>query len=520
MASPNKFKRRTTKKSKEIVINENLLYSERNIWSPSFKAWTRYRVSKPRLPCDADSGIRWVEDTSNYPRNFASFIGHHNDAMFAQIKGMQDMLETAKTLPELIIICGPSGSGKSAIASIFSQNLVDILNLNSSQSSKFCLTINASQYRKDYNTLWIKINRFADTNFEKFLNVRFRLIVIDNMATISPSNQQELKKIMEAQSTRLKFILICDDPKSQLLTYLHTRATIFKAKQIPERDALMVILSYCNKNSIGFNLDGIRKLFSIHSNISITNIMDLLQKVFLQRHFISEENVAKVSGVGLDKPTISPAQTLEPLSRCDICTLYPPCKHMTLEVMTVLGQQRRDELPRYKTGSMNCPEFIRSGNCSMFNLHGHCSLDHPKDVHIIITPPAKCATCTIPWPCNHCSYTQDRINLMTTIREIQSRITRSRQINVPDPPRSLIRHLREYSPDWAEQLAQIVEKYVIPTKLALLNETEQWVNTQMSVLAEEYRRKNRLLLVAFDEFHSTLLLERPSSNATIIVPSN
>lgn len=430
------------KKSREIVVNETLLYSERNIWSPTFKAWARYRVSKPRLPNDADSGMRWVDDTINYPRNFSSFVGKHNEQLFGQLKTSLEIFESTKSLPDVNIISGPAGSGKSAISTIFCQNLIDVLNLTQAQSTKFILTINAAEFRKDFNPLWIKINRFADAVFEKFLAVKYRLVMIDNIGSIPPSNQQDLKKIMEAQGSRLRYLFVTDDPKAQLLSYIVGRATIYKTKQIPERDALMIILTFCNKNSIGFDLEGIKFLFSIHSNLSLTNMLDTLQKVFVQKNFISKENVSKVSGVAMEMLTISPAQALEPLTRCTICTLLPPCKHIPSQIMAEMGMARRAELPRYKNGSMSCPEFVRCGNCSIFNKYGHCSLDHPKNVHNVVAPPLRCATCTIPWPCNHCAYTSDRLELMAAVEEIQTRMSRARQINVPDPPRSLTRHLR------------------------------------------------------------------------------
>lgn len=323
--------------------------------------WARYHVSKPRLPTEADNGIRWVDDKSSYPRTFSSFQGKHNEAIFSTLKATQETFEYNKTLPDVMIMCGQSGSGKSAICTVFCQNLTDLLSLHHSHANKFYMMVNAASYRKDYDHLWIKINRFSDANFDRLLTVKYRLLVIDNAAAITPSNQQDLKKILEAQGPRLKVILVCDDPKTQLLTYFHSRAVIFKTKQIAERDALRVLLSFCNRNSIGFDLDGIRMLFTINSNISLSNIFDLLQKVFVEKYFISQENVCKVSGLALPLPTVTAAQALEPITRCEICTLYPPCKHMTLEMMTALGAQRREQLPRYKTGSMSCPEFVRAG---------------------------------------------------------------------------------------------------------------------------------------------------------------
>jgi hypothetical protein len=36
-----KVKRRVSQKAKEVPINENLLYAERNIWSPMYKGLYR-----------------------------------------------------------------------------------------------------------------------------------------------------------------------------------------------------------------------------------------------------------------------------------------------------------------------------------------------------------------------------------------------------------------------------------------------------------------------------------------------
>ena len=334
--------------------------------------WSRYHVIKPRLPTDSDYGIRWVDDKSSYPRTFNSFQGKHNEAVFSTLKATQETFESSKSLPDVMIMSGLSGSGKSAICSVFCQNLTDLLNLHHSHAHKFYMTVNAASFRKDYDQLWIKINRFSEANFDRLVAVKYRLLVIDNASAITPSNQQDLKKILEFQGPRLKVLLVCDDPKAQLLTYFHSRAVIFKTKQIAERDALRVLLSFCNRNSIGFDLDGIKMLFTINSNISLSNILDLLQKVFLEKHFISQENVCKVSGVATQLPTVTAAQALAPVSRCELCTLYPPCTHMTLEMMTALGAQRREKLPRYKTGSMSCPEFVRAGTFHRFIVLFRC----------------------------------------------------------------------------------------------------------------------------------------------------
>lgn len=41
----------------------------------------------------------------------------------------------------------------------------------------------------------------------------------------------------------------------------------------------------------------------------------------------------------------------------------------------------------------------------------------------------------------HCDYTEERINIIETLKEIHLRLGRIKQINVPEPPISLTRHL-------------------------------------------------------------------------------
>lgn len=66
-------------------------------------------------------------------------------------------------------------------------------------------------------------------------------------------------------------------------------------------------------------------------------------------------------------------------------------------------------------------------------------------------------------------------------------------------------------PDWAEQLAQIVENCLTPHKLSLLGDTEKWLDTSYSVSKDEYKRKLRLLEASFGDFYITPYLERPGA---------
>ena len=80
-----------------------------------------------------------------------------------------------------------------------------------------------------------------------------------------------------------------------------------------------------------------------------------------------------------------------------------------------MGMDIRSRLPRYQ-GGMACQEFIKTGRCSLFLKYGHCSLDHPTNYHVVLEPIRRCPTCTLPWPCNHCTYAIERKQLITLIQ--------------------------------------------------------------------------------------------------------
>ena len=305
--------------------------------------------------------------------------------------------------------------------------------------------MDAKLFRKDLQTFWSRVTSFAEPPLDKYLLTKYRLLVVDNFDSIPPSSQQVLKRIMEAFSGTLKFLFICPDPKACMTGFVLSKSTNIRTRAISERDALQVVLMVCSLHKIGFEREGIKAVFKAHPNRSLSKIIDLVQDVFVKEHYVSRENVMKVtigkSGDTSDLPVISQYRCIEPLERCKLCTLLPPCQHISVEELIQRGVARRKELPRYKVGSMSCPEFVRYGYCTMFNKNGHCSLDHPKNLHVVAKYAVRCPQCSIVWPCNHCDFTKYRVILQELIGELQLRLGRIRAINVPEPSISLTRHL-------------------------------------------------------------------------------
>lgn len=435
------------KKGKRLIvnINVNLLYSENNLWSHRYKAWKRYDVLKARLPNQFYTDNRIVDNPDNCPKTFGTFVGKHNNGIITALKDLLDKFEKIKSFPDVLTIHGPSGSGKSALGKVFLNELIDIQKYKNSQIEKWCLVLDAKVFRKDLQTLWSRVTTFAEPPLDKFLMTKYRLLMIDNFDSIPPSSQQILKRIMEAYSGTLKYLFICPDPKSCMTGFVLAKSTNIRTRVISERDALQVMLMICNQHRIGFEREGIQAVFKTHPNRSLSKMLDLIQEVFLKEFFVSRENVMKVTigktGDVSDLPVISQYRAVEPLERCKLCTLLPPCQHLTMEELLQRGIARRKELPRYKTGSMSCPEFVRYGYCSMFNKNGHCSLDHPKNLHVVKKYAVRCPQCSIVWPCNHCDFTKFRVSMQALIDELHARMGRIRAINVPEPAISLTRHL-------------------------------------------------------------------------------
>lgn len=427
---------------KEYTVNPNLIYCMREIWSINYPLWTRYAVELPRLPNENDRVQRWVDLSENQPKSLQGFVGNHNKDFFNHIDHLMEVFNVTHNLPDVLVFSGPSGSGKTASAKIFASKLIDEQNLSLPMSVKWCMQINARDFPvNDMMPMWNKITKFADQPLDKAFRASFRYVVIDNFDHVPPSSQQNLKKMMITFGNTLKYLFVCPDPRSCMVGFVLNKSTIYRTKSIGERDALSVILSICFRNRIGYDREGLQALFQHHTNFSLSEMIDTLQKVFVETEFVSMANVYRITGKVMDIPLIGPTEAIQPIERCKLCTLMPPCKHISEVELIKSSQERRKELPRYRDGSMTCPEFARFGHCSRFNECGHCSLDHPKNIHRVDLPVRRCPQCTIPWPCSHCSYHAFRNQLKDMIDEINTRLVRLRQINVPDPPLAFTRHL-------------------------------------------------------------------------------
>ena len=334
------------------------LYADTHIWSQRFPAWNQYEVRRPRLPNAIDTSEQWVDLQDNIPTDFAGFIGEHNNECLQALALLKDGFQDSKAFPNLLMIVGPSGSGKSSIGQAFMFELCSWLSLNNPEKrKKFYLWINIKKFTHDFSVLWQLLTKFVTTDLDKMVRVNFRIIVLDGADLIPPSAQQGLKRFLEEHLNGLKAVLICTD-SNKIISNIQSRGVAVRTKHISEKDALLVMLCILNRACIGYDRFGLQAVFAEFSpHYSTSKILDFLQELFKEYHFISLENVHRKLG-RVVKPSVSVLEVLEPLERCDICTLIPPCKHYDQGILLENSRLRRKELPRYK-GGMTCPEFKR-----------------------------------------------------------------------------------------------------------------------------------------------------------------
>lgn len=556
--------------------NKFPLYADTQIWSQRFLAWKQYDVRRPRLPLHIDTTTRWVDMNENRPSDFSGFIGDHNSECMATLHMIKDAFEDSRAFPNLLMLVGPSGSGKSAITHAFMYELSSFISLKTAEKrKKLYMWINCKKYLgskldgravrtpkgmekkkegseedpnqnkfkaydpkdfapkdkekkeygaaaaaaaaalaegapkpetkvDDFNALWQLLTKFLTTDLDKSVRVNYRFIILDNADFIPPSQQQSLKRLMEEYVSSVKFILVTVEA-NKIISAIQSRAVPVRTKSISESDALLVILSILYRNSIGFDRDGLQAVFEeCKPGFSTSKILEFCQDLFNEYQYISVDNVNAHVGKVV-KNEVSTLAVLQPLQRCDICTLIPPCKHYDNQILLENAKVRRRTLPRYK-GGMTCPEFLRYGHCSFFNENGHCSLDHPRNIHVLRDIQLRCPSCTIPWPCGHCLFMPNRTKIQTILTDIRRRIGLCKQLIAPDPPVALTKHIDIMFPNYKANLTRIFGLYVTESKEQLLDETQHWLDSVICVIVDEYKAKESELVLSFGELGKTPML--------------
>ncbi|CAM9739579.1 unnamed protein product [Phaeothamnion confervicola] len=190
-------------------------------------------------------------------------------------------------------------------------------------------------------------------------------------------------------------------------------------------DSLRILLRCCVRERVGYKPLAFRALLRARWP-NLRSCFGTMQEAFRAYHFLAEDSVLRHLDPGATArappPAVSEWASLGPLPRCSVCTLPPPCRHVSEEQLAAAGRRRRADLPRQPPGSLPCPGFLRTGACDLFNRCGRCSLDHPPRKHGVVTLAPRCPICTIRRPCGRCPYDAARAAFLAACDGVEAEL--------------------------------------------------------------------------------------------------
>ena len=204
----------------------------------------------------------------------------------------------SKSLPHFIFY-GPPGTGKtSTILAICNEIFPDKLKSNR------IFEFNASSDR-GIKFIREKIKKISNLKIiEKKEVIPLKIVILDEVDTLTPESQYALRRIMETSSINTRFCLICNYP-NKLIDPIISRCAQFRFKPIPNEKIEKTFKSILKNEGIKNN-DKITKIISVNSYGDLR-----LGISYLERYYKNEENIDSLFGSISNSEQLKMLQYLE-----------------------------------------------------------------------------------------------------------------------------------------------------------------------------------------------------------------
>lgn len=219
----------------------------------------------------------WIEKYK--PHNFDNYIGHKT------IKNIIIKLIDNNNFHNLILY-GPPGIGKTTIIDICAKYIYG------KEYKHYVLELNGSDER-GINIVRDNIHKYSNTN--TIYSNSFKLVILDEIDSMTQDAQYALKEIIETYEHNVKFCLICNFI-NKLIYPLQSCCIIFRLSPIDNNNIKKYLKNIITNENIEYNNDGIQSIIDLSSG-DLRKACNNLNSVYLSYNKITKNNVFECLGI-------------------------------------------------------------------------------------------------------------------------------------------------------------------------------------------------------------------------------
>tara|TARA_Y100000768_G_scaffold373420_3_gene342025 strand:+ start:6411 stop:7367 length:957 start_codon:yes stop_codon:yes gene_type:complete len=219
----------------------------------------------------------WIEKYK--PSTFNEYIDHNI------IKNIIIKLIDNNNFHNLILY-GPPGIGKTTIIHICAKYIYG------DNYKQHILELNGSDER-GINIVRENIHKYANTN--TIYTNKFKLIILDEIDSMTQDAQNALKEIIESYEHNVKFCLICNFI-NKLIYPLQSCCIIFRLSPIKYKNIKKYIKNIIKNENIDYNDEGLKSIIQF-SGGDIRKSCNNLHSVYLSYNKITKNNVYECLGI-------------------------------------------------------------------------------------------------------------------------------------------------------------------------------------------------------------------------------
>jgi replication factor C small subunit len=201
---------------------------------------------------------------------------------------LASLLEKKEQLPHLLF-AGPPGSGKTTTAMIIAKVILG------DDWRGYTLSLNASDER-GIDVVRERIKTFARSSF-RGEEVPFRIVLLDECDEMTHDGQTALRRIMEENSERTRFILVCNY-SSGIIEPLQSRCAIFRFQRYDEASVTEHLKEIAKKEKLKHTGDSVFGAIYEATQGDLRQAINLLQASAVAGE-LTTDTVKSVSGASV-----------------------------------------------------------------------------------------------------------------------------------------------------------------------------------------------------------------------------